>query len=326
MTQSVYLKRDVSSTEPLAPGRAVRLQAYGGLESLKVDFVAAAEPGPGEVLVGVKAAAVNGIDWKIREGYLRERFKLTLPATLGIEMAGVVLRTGPGVTAVKSGDRVTAALGGVGAYADHLVINAEKLVLTPSALSDVEAAAIPVAAMTAWHIIQAADSGLSGRRVLIHGAAGGVGSFAVQFAKAAGATVFATASTDSLSHVRALGADEVIDYKHQKFELLVRDIDFIVDLVGGEIVDRSWAVLSPDGLLVSIAATDLASRTPPGRRGVFFSNKPDTARLAAIVQQIASGTLTSTIAEVVSLEDLPTAIERNRTGHAPGKIVADFSR
>lgn len=129
------------------------------------------------------------------------RLTLSLPATLGIEMAGVVLRTGPGVKGLKRGDRVMAALGGVGAYAHHLVINAEKLVLTPSALSDVEAAAIPVAAMTAWHVIQAADFDLSGRRVLIHGAAGGVGGFAVQFAKAAGATVYATASTMSLPHV-----------------------------------------------------------------------------------------------------------------------------
>ena len=326
MTQSADLKRADSTSEPLAPGRALRLQAYGGPESLTVDRVSAPEPGPGKVLVQVKAAGVNGLDWKIREGYVRNIFKLALPATLGIEMAGVVLRTGPGVKDLKPGDRVMAALGGCGTYADHLVIDAEKLVLTPAALSDVEAAAIPVAAMTAWHVLQAADFDLSGRRVLIHGAAGGVGGFAVQFAKAAGATVYATASTMSLPHVLALGADEVIDYRQQNFELLARDIDFVVDLVGGEVVDRSWALLSPDGLLVSIAATDLESRTPPGRRGVFLSNKPDTARLAAIVQQVAAGTLTSTIGDVVGFDDLASAIERNRTGHAPGKIVADLTR
>lgn len=118
----------------------------------------------------------------------------------------------------------------------------------------------------------------------------------------------------------------VVDYQQQKFELLARDIDFVVDLVGGEVVDRSWATLSPDGLLVSIAATDLASRTPQGRRGVFLSNKPDTARLAAIAQQVTDGILTSTISEVVGFDDLASAIERNRTGHAPGKIVADFTR
>ncbi|MBX5164286.1 MULTISPECIES: NADP-dependent oxidoreductase [unclassified Rhizobium] len=314
------------NTTPLATGRALRLQAYGGPESLTVDRVSSPEPGPGEVLVSVKAAAVNGIDWKIREGYLRERFKLTLPATLGIEMAGVVLRTGHGVTGVKAGDRVMAALGGVGAYADHLVIEAGKLVQTPEGLSDVQAAAIPVASMTAWHVIQAADLDLSGQRVLIQGAAGGVGGFAVQFAKSAGAFVYATASTTSLLHVEALGADEVIDYRHQTLEHLTGKIDFVVDLVGGKVLDPSWALLSSNGLLVSIAAPDVASRAPDGRRGVFLSNKPDTSRLAAIAQQVDAGTLQSTIAEVVGFDDLASAIERNRTGHAPGKIVADLTR
>ncbi|WP_320202047.1 NADP-dependent oxidoreductase (plasmid) [Agrobacterium sp. rho-13.3] len=306
--------------------RALRLQAYGGPETLTVDQLSAAEPGPGEVLVSVKAAAVNGIDWKIREGYMRERFKLILPATLGIEMAGVVIQPGPGITGFKAGDRVMAALGGVGAYADVLVINAEKLVLTPEGLSDVEAAAIPVAAMTAWHVVQAADFDLSGRRVLIQGAAGGVGGFALQFAKAAGAFVYGTASTTSLQYVRDLGADEVIDYRTQTLEHLTGQIDLVVDTVGGKALDQCWSLLSPDGLLLSIAAPDVVSRAPEGRRGVFLSNKPDPARLAAIARQVADGELKSTVAEVVGFEGLSLAIERNRTGHPPGKIVADLTR
>ena len=314
-----------NTNEQQAKGRALRLHAYGGPEALKVDHVSSPEPGPGEVLVSIKAAAVNGIDWKIREGHLRERFKLTLPATLGIEMAGVVIRTGHDVTNVKPGDRVMAALGGVGAYTDFLVIDAEKLVLTPAGLSDVQAAAIPVAAMTAWHVIQAADFDLSGKRVLIQGAAGGVGGFAVQFAKMAGATVYATASTTSLQHVRALGADDVIDYRQQTLEHLTGQIDLVIDMVGGVALDPCWDLLAPGGLLVSIAAPDVIARAPLGRRGVFLSNKPDTARLASIAQQVAAGTLRSTIAEVISLGDLPLAIERNRTGHPPGKIVADLT-
>ncbi|KAA0116718.1 NADP-dependent oxidoreductase [Methylobacterium sp. P1-11] len=314
-----------SDSEPAAFGRALRLHAYGGREGLVIDRVPAPVPGPGKVLVQVKAAGVNGIDWKIREGYVRNKFELSLPATIGIEMAGVVLRPGPGVEILKPGDRVLAALGDCGAYTNHLIIDAEKLVPTPPTLTDVEAAAIPVAAMTAWHIIQAADFDLAGRRVLIHGAAGGVGGFAVQFAKATGASVYATASTTSLSHVRALGADEVIDYRQQKFEAHAQDVDLVIDLVGGAVVNRSWAILSPDGLLVSIAAPDVVSRTPQGGRGVFLSNRPDTARLAAIARQVAAGTLRSTVAEVVAFDDLPAAIERNRTGHAPGKIVTDLT-
>ncbi|WP_416407183.1 NADP-dependent oxidoreductase [Agrobacterium rosae] len=315
-----------NSIEQTTNGRALRLQTYGGPETMTVDQVAVSEPGPGEVLVAVKAAAVNGIDWKIREGHLRERFKLTLPATLGIEIAGVVLRIGHGVTQFKAGDRVLAALGGVGAYTDFLVVDAAKLVLTPEGLSDIEAAAIPVAAMTAWHVIQAVDFDLSGRRVLIQGAAGGVGGFAVQFAKATGAFVYGTASTNSLQHVLNLGADEVIDYRTQTLEHLAGQIDFVVDTVGGKALDQSWALLSPGGLLVSIAAPDAVSRAPEARRGVFLSNKPDTARLAAIAQQVADGKLKSTVAEIVGFEDLASAIERNRTGHRPGKIVADFTR
>ena len=125
--------------------------------------------------------------------------------------------------------------------------------------------------------------------MLIHGAAGGVGSFAVQFAKAAGATAYATASTKSVAHVHALGADEVIDYQKQKFELVASNIDLVVDLVGGPVVDKSWAILSHNGILVSIAATDVVARAPEGRRGVWFSVKPDTAQLATIAQQVADG-------------------------------------
>jgi len=325
MTHSIQLDEHKSAFEPPVPGRALRLQAYGGPGSLKVDQISVPEPGAAEVLVQVTAAGVNGLDWKIREGHLRNMFKLDLPAVLGIEMAGIVLRTGSDVVGFQRGDRVMAALGGLGAYADHLIVDAEKLVQTPAALSDVEAAAIPVAAMTAWHVLQAADFDLSGRRVLIHGAAGGVGSFAVQFAKTAGAFVHATASTRSLPHVRALGADEVIDYSHQTLEHLANEIDVVIDLVGFKVLEQSWALLSPKGLLVSIAAPDVASRAPEGRRGIFLSNRPDTARLAVIAQQVAAGTLRSTIAEVVGFDDLAAAIERNRTGHAPGKIVADFS-
>lgn len=325
MTHSAALERD-NSTEPLAKDRALRLHAYGGADSLKVDTVHAPEPGPDQVLVQVKAAGINGMDWKVREGHLRERFNLVLPATLGIEMSGVVLKVGSNVKDVSVGERVMAALGGLGAYADHLVINAEKLIKTPPNLPDIDAAALPVAAMTAWQVLQVPEFDLQGKRVLIHGAAGGVGSFAVQFAKAAGATVYATASTKSVAHVRALGADEAIDYQKQKFELVANNIDLVVDLVGGPVVDKSWAILSHNGILVSIATTDVVARSPEGRRGIWFSVKPDTARLATIAQQVADGSLRSVIAEVVAFEDLAEAIERNRTGHAPGKTVADFTR
>lgn len=156
------IERDAAPLQPLGPGRALRLQAYGGADRLKVDTLLAPEPNPDQVLVQVKAAGVNGMDWKVREGYLRERFHLALPATLGIEMSGVVLKVGSNVKDVSVGERVMAALGGLGAYADLLVINAEKLIKTPATLSDLDAAAVPVAAMTAWQVLQAPNSTFGG--------------------------------------------------------------------------------------------------------------------------------------------------------------------
>ena len=306
--------------------RAARIHAYGGAEVVGLDAAEAAAPGPGEVLVEVRAAGVNGLDWKVREGFVRDVYPLAFPATLGIELAGVVLQAGEGVSNLKPGDRVMGPLGGVGAYADQVVAVADRLSLTPDGLSDVEAAAIPVAGLTAWQLLQAAGFDLAGRRIMVHGAAGAVGGFVVQFAKAAGATVFATASSRSAEHLRRLGADEVIDYCAERFEDRLRDLDLVVDLVGGEVVDRSWAALSPAGVLISTAAPDLARRTPEGRRGVWFMMRPDAERLREIADQVAAGTLVSTIAEVVGFADIPAAIERNRTGHAPGKIVADFPR
>ena len=307
--------------------RAVRIHSYGGPEVVGIDLIdAPARPGAGEVLVRVHAAGVNGLDWKVREGFVRDVYPLAMPATLGIELSGVVLQVGADVTTLKIGDRVMGPLGGLGAYADQVVAVADRLSLTPSGLSDLEAAAIPVAALTAWQVLQASSLDLNGRRVLVHGAAGAVGGFVVQFATAAGATVIATASGRSADHVGRIGADEVIDYRTERFEDRLQDLDLVVDLIGGEVVDRSWSTLSPNGVLISTAAPDLQRRTPAGRKGVWFMMRPDAERLRAIADQVAAGELVSTIAEVVAFSDIPAAIERNRTGHAPGKIVVDFTR
>lgn len=204
----------------------------------------------------------------------------------------------------------------------------DNISIIASGMSDVEAAAIPVASMTAWHVTQAADFNLSGRRVLIQGAAGGVGGFAVQFAKMAGAAVYATASTTSLQHVRSLGADDVIDYRQQTLEHLTGQIDLVIDMVGGVVLDQCWDLLGPADSWRTFGKHCCSGRNlsrPARPAGCLLSNKPDTARLALIAKHVAAGTLRSTIAEVISLDDLPSAIERNRTGHPPGKIVADLT-
>jgi NADPH:quinone reductase-like Zn-dependent oxidoreductase len=305
---------------------ANRIHAYGGPEVMSWDTVPAPTPGAGQVLVQVKAAGINAFDWKIRQGYMKEHIPLQLPAALGIEFAGVVTALGESSTKFKIGDRVMGPLLTLGAYAQHVVTDAETLTATPESLPDIQAAALPIATLTAWQLLQAAGELPTGRTVLIHGASGGVGGFAVQFAKLAGLRVFATASAASRSYVLGLGADRIIDRQAERFENQLRDVDLVIDLVGGDVIDRSWAVIAKDGALVTAADADILARTPAGRRGLWFSMTPNAEQLRAIAQMVAAGTVRSKIAEVTSRAELAAALERNRTAHAPGKIVLDLSR
>ncbi|MDN3222181.1 NADP-dependent oxidoreductase [Pseudomonas nunensis] len=306
--------------------RAVLIRAYGGAGTVEVATIKKPEPEQDEVLVRVRAAGINGIDWKVRGGHVRNAFTLPLPIVLGAEMAGVVEAVGPGVSRFRIGDRVMAAIGKLGAYAEFLSVSESSLSLTPENLDDVHAAAVPVAAVAAWKSLHHAGPIHPGQRILIHGAAGGLGAYAVQFAKRAAAEVFATAGTADLDYVRSLGADHVIDYQAQRFEDIFRDIDLVLDYVGGEVLERSWQVLTPNGVIVGTSSPDILARTPANRRGLWFMNKPDPELLASLAKEIANGTLRSRIGEVIGFAGLPTAIERNRTVSGTGKVVADFSR
>jgi NADPH:quinone reductase-like Zn-dependent oxidoreductase len=306
--------------------RGVQVLAYGGADAVRVSEIAKPEAGQGQILVRVRAAGVNGIDWKVREGYVRDAFPLQLPAVLGIELAGVVEAVGPGASRFKVGDRVMGLLGGLGAYADVVAVNEANLSRTPDGLDDVQAAALPVAAVAAWQSLNHAGPVRAGQRILIHGAAGGLGGFAVQFAKRAGAEVFATVAAAHVEYVRGLGADHVIDYQSERFEDVAHDIDLVLDYVGGEVLDRSWQVLAPTGAVVGTSSPDILARTPAGRRGMWFMNRPDPELLETLAAQVADGTLKSTISEVVTVDEIPAAIERNRTQSRTGKVVADFSR
>lgn len=305
---------------------AVLIRAYGGPDRAELAEIAIPDPGPGQVLVEVRAAGINGIDWKVREGYVRDAFPLALPAVLGIELAGVVVAVGPGASRFRLGDRVMGPRGGLGAYAGFVAVDEANLIRTPEGLDDLTAAAIPVAAVSAWQSLHHAGPIVPGQRILIHGAAGGLGGYAVQYARAAGAEVYATAATPHLDHVRALGADHVIDYRTQRFEDIAHDIDLVLDYVGGEVLDRSWPVLNDGGVIVGTSSPDILARTPAGRRGLWFVSRPDAALLQTLSTDIAAGSLTATVSEVVGFNDIPDAIERNRTEARVGKVVADFSR
>jgi NADPH:quinone reductase-like Zn-dependent oxidoreductase len=306
--------------------RAVLIRDYGGAQAARISEIEKPAPEQGQVLVRVRAAGVNGIDWKVREGLVRNAFALPLPIVLGAEMAGVIDAVGPGASRFNVGDRVMGAMGALGAYAEFVTVNEASLSLTPEALDDVHAAAMPVAAVAAWNSLHHAGPILAGQRVLIHGAAGGLGAYAVQYAKRAGAEVFATAGAADLDYVRSLGADFVFDYHSQRFENIVRNIALVLDYVGGEVLDRSWQVLAPDGVIVGTSSPEILARTPTDRRGLWFMNKPDPQLLEQLAREVANGTLQSRIGNVVGFSDIPRAIERNRTVSRTGKVVANFTR
>jgi len=305
--------------------RALVLNEYGGPAAVKISSIAAPTAGQSQVLVRVHAAGVNGLDWKVREGYVRDAFPLQLPTVLGIELAGIVEAVGPGVTTLRKGDRVMGPRGGLGAYADLVAVDEANLNLIPDALSFVDAAALPVASLAAWQSLHFAGPIQAGQRILVQGAAGGLGGFAVQYAHQAGAVVFATALDAHADYVRSLGADHVIAYDKEQFEASVSDIDLVLDYVGGDMLNRSWSVLAEDGVIVSTASPTILASTPTGRRGLWFMNTPDAARLQAIAEDVAHGRLQSKVNAVVRFDELSAAIERNRTQPQVGKIVVDFS-
>lgn len=302
--------------------RALVLSEYGGPGALRISSVEAPVAGTDQVLVRVHAAGVNGLDWKVREGHVRDAFPLQLPAVLGIELAGVVEAVGAGVTRLRKGDRVMGAPGVLGAYSDLVAVNEANLSPMPAALNFVQAAALPVASVAAWQSLHFAGPLRAGLRILIHGAAGGLGGFAVQYAHRAGAVVYATALGSQADYVRSLGADHVIAYDREQFDSLVSDIDLVLDYAGGEVLNRSWSVLAEDGVIVSTVSPAILASTPAGRRGLWFMNRPDAARLQAIAEDVAHGRLQSHVSAVVNFDELPAAIERNRTQPQLGKTVA----
>ena len=306
--------------------RSILLRDYGGETAAQVADSPKPTAGPGQVLVRVRAAGINALDWKVREGYVRDAFPLQLPTVLGIELAGVVEAVGPGTSRLRVGDRVMGPLGGLGAYAEFVAVDEAKLARTPERLGDVAAAALPVATLAAWQSLHFAGAVGAGTRVLVHGAAGALGGFAVQFAREAGAFVVGTAAARDLDVVRGLGAHQVVDYRAQRFEDVVSDIDLVLAYVGGEVVDRSWKVLKPTGAMVGTASPEILARTPAGRQGHWFVMKPDAALLEKLASDVATGALKSRVGEVVGFDDIPAAIERSRVGTQHGKAVADFAR
>jgi NADPH:quinone reductase-like Zn-dependent oxidoreductase len=304
--------------------KAVRIHTYGGPEVLVYEEVLRPQPAAGEVLVRVEAASVNPVDWKIREGYLREMLPHRLPLIMGWDVSGVVEATGAGVTRFRAGDEVFSRpdLLRDGTYAEYVVIRETEAALKPKSLDHLHAAAIPLAGITAWKSLIEAAGVTPGQRVLIHGASGGVGSYAVQLAKWRGAQVIATASAHNHDYLLRLGADEVIDYRTVRFEEVVREADVVFDTIGGDTQERSWRVLKTGGILVSIITPPPAEKAAAhGVRQAFVFIQPDAAVLAELAKLADAGKLRPSLEAVLPLAEARRAQELSQGGHVRGKIA-----
>lgn len=259
------------------------------------------------------------MDWKVRQGGMN----LPLPMIMGIDVAGVVDALGRGVNAFKSGDHVFAKVSlGQGGYAEYTATNASQAALKPRSIGFIEAAAIPTAGLAAWQSLFDIAGLQKGQSVLIHGAAGGVGSFAVQFAKWKGAHVIGTSSSSNAEFLNSIGADFVIDYKAQRFEDVVHDADVVLDTVGGDTFERSWGVLRPGGFLVTTAA-----RVPEGAaeahgvRAKGLVSRADGNELAQIASIVNERHIKPIVTTVLPLADARKAQEMSESRHTRGKII-----
>ncbi|GLL07751.1 NADP-dependent oxidoreductase [Dactylosporangium matsuzakiense] len=307
--------------------RAVRAHRRGGPEQLVYEAAPRPEPAPGEVLVAVHAASITAgeLTWDATwTDSLDPGGRDRTPIIPSHEMSGVVAALGPGVTGMGVGDEVYGLIPFVrdGAAAEYVTAAADIVAAKPVNLDHDAAAAVPLAALTVWQALVDHASLRAGQHILIHGAAGGVGSFAVQIAADLGARVTATARGRDRDFVTGLGAHEVLDYASERFEDRVHSADVVLDLVGGETQARSWGVLRPGGVLVSVSAPpEVPQHTAQGVRGVFFIVEPNRAELETIALLIETDRLTPMVDRIVPLTETRAAYEALQAEHKRGKIV-----
>jgi len=306
--------------------KAVQIKRYGNEEVMELAEVERPTPGDNELLVKVRAAAVNPVDWKIRDG-LGDLFGLKPPLVLGCEVAGTVEavggRTGTGIKEFVGGDEVYGYLGAYnGGYAEYVTAPASEFVRKPKQIDFDTAASVPVAALTAWQGIFDHGELAGGQRILITGASGAVGSMAVQLAKNKGAHVIGTGSGRNEEFVRKLGAHEFVDYKKAKFEDKISAVDLVFDTVGGDTQERAFEVLKRGGVLVSTVSPPSAEKAKEfGVTVAMAAVRPNPDQLAEINRLLESGKLKLRIATVLPLTDVKKAHQMSATGHADGKII-----
>jgi NADPH:quinone reductase-like Zn-dependent oxidoreductase len=305
--------------------KAVRFHEYGGPEVLKYEDAPKPEAAAGEVLVRVHATSVNPVDWKIRAGHLKGFREYPLPFILGWDVSGVVESVGSGVTQWKAGDEVFGRpdIARPGAYAEYIAVREGEIARKPKGLDHLHAAAISLVGLTAWQALFDVAELKAGQKVLIHAAAGGVGSMAVQFAKLKGLRVAGTASGRNQNLLKELGVDQPMNYETTRFEDVVQDADAVIDTMGGEIRTRSWKALKKGGILVALLGgppSEDGAKALGVRQTVMWV-KPNQAQLTEIGDLAASGKIRVLIDAVLPLREAAKAHEMSQTERTRGKIV-----
>ena len=317
-----------NTTSSIAPSasmmNAIVIHEYGGPEVLKLEQVPKPEPAEDELLVKVVGAGVNSFDGVLRSGKYSNVLKLQMPWIPGYDISGTVEKTGAKVTRFKTGDPVFAhiTIQKGGGYAEYAIAKENQAAAKPAAITLLEAGAVPSVALTAWQALVDKAKIQPKQTVLIHGGSGGVGMFAIQIAKSRGAKVIATASTSNQDFLKQLGADVAIDYKTQKFDDIAKDVDVVIDGVGGDTLARSYPIVKKGGIVVTLVARlDQAALEKYGIRGASVEVEPSGTELAQIGKLIDEKKIKVFVTQTFPLAEAAKAQTEADKGHTRGKIV-----
>lgn len=300
--------------------KAIRIHEYGDAGTLRLEEVPRLSISDDQILVRVHDAGVNPIDWKIRQGYMKQVVPASFPLTIGQDFSGEITERGNAAKRFRNGERVFGFA--QGAYAEYVAAPESTVAVIPDSMDYATAAALPTAGSTALQAIRDVVHAQSGMTILIHGAAGGVGSFASQIAKTFGAKVTGTATGEDIQYLNSLGINDVIDYARDRFEDRVQDVDAVVDLVGGETLTRSYAVVKKGGTLVTTAGQiDDAAAKRAGIRATRMLVERNSADLAQLASWVVKGTVKPRVAKTMSLSDAKKAQELGESGGTHGKVI-----
>ncbi len=307
--------------------KAVQINDYGGVDVLHVtNNVPKPTPQKGQVLVEVSAATINSFDYKLRSGIYKSMIPLNFPMTVGADFAGTIVNVGEEVADFSVEDEVFGSAivlaEGSGALAEFAVTNGDSIAKKPTTISLDQAASLPLVGSSAVQAVEEHINLQKGQKILIHGGAGGIGSVAIQLAKSKGAYVATTVSTNDVDFAKSLGADEVVDYKTQNFEELLKDVDAVFDTVGGETTTKSFQVLKPGGILVSmLGEPDRNLAEKYGVKIIGQNTKTNTAHLTRVAELVEQGVIRPTIEKEFTLDQVKDAFTYQEQVHPRGKVV-----